>query len=191
MSSFLPKHIETKIKDYVYTLADNHNYLSAGKSDNGQFMDRLVSDPQAGKLLEPFMGRDRIRTYIKDAILNRYTKQRRKQSKPSELDSFFSEKLGVKCHEIESVREITFFRCDTGGHFTHIVSVDGTYMKWETALRKALLFAGNKPFSSNVGNKILVHLNLFTPNPVTESDKKAIRKGLKIIGAECDFYGLA
>jgi hypothetical protein len=190
MSSFLPKHIETRIKDYVFGLADGQNYLSAGKSDNGQFMDRLVSDPQAGKLLEPFMGKDRIRTYIKDAILNRYTKQRRKQSKPSDLDSFFSSKLGVKCHKAEAAGETTFFRCEKGGDFTHVVSVDGTYMKWETALRKALLFAGNKPFSTKCGNKILIHLNLFTPNPVTDSDKNAIRKGLKIIGAECDFYGL-
>ena len=188
MSIILPKPIERAIKEYVFKLADEQNYLSTSKIENGQFMDRLVADPKAGKKLESYIGKDKIRTYIKDAVLNRYTKQRRNECKPSNLGKLYSDKLGIQCHEVETSKETTLIRCEAGGAYSYIVSVDGTYTKWETALRKALLFAGNKPFAKKSSSKILIHLNLFTPAHITDSDKKAIRLALAIIGAECDFY---
>lgn len=188
MSILLPQEIEKKIKVYVFDQADQQNYLSSSKIDNGKFIDSLVSDKHAGKLLESFMEKGKIRTYIKDAVLNRYTKQKKQDAKPKGLDTFFSERLGAKCSESEGAKGVTLLRCEKPTVFTHVVTVDGTYAKWETALRKALCYTAEKPFSANINNRILLHLNLFTPSHITESDKSAVRKSLQIIGAECDFY---
>ncbi len=186
----LPKNVEKSIKDYVFKLADKEDYLSTSKIDNGLFIDRLVSDTNAGKKVEQYTKKENVRTYIKDAVLNRYTKHCREKNKPQGLEEFFSLMFNDKCHKIESSKNTTLLRCSSKASYTHIISVDGTYAKWETALRKALLYSGIKPFASKVENRILIHLNLFTPKHVTESDKMAIRKALQIIGAKCDFYGM-
>ena len=43
-------------------------------------MDQLVDDPEVGRILVEYMAKERVRTYIKDGILNAYAKSLTKKA---------------------------------------------------------------------------------------------------------------
>ncbi|MCU0242575.1 MAG: hypothetical protein MUF51_09165, partial [Vicinamibacteria bacterium] len=63
--------------DWVFKLADDFGYLSKGRPENAKFMVTLV-DSAIGRELAQFMPKAEVKTYLKDAVLNRYAKDRRK-----------------------------------------------------------------------------------------------------------------
>ena len=74
MANRLPPQVRTKITKLVYEKADEFGYMECDRVQNSQFMDILVEDREVGGVLQQYMQKERVRTYIKDTILNRYTK---------------------------------------------------------------------------------------------------------------------
>ena len=75
MGAKVPARISKEIKEIVFKEADGFNYLARTRSDNGWFLDKLVIQQDVGERLSQYMSKAEIRTYIKDAILNRYSKR--------------------------------------------------------------------------------------------------------------------
>ena len=71
MSKKVPDDIAKEIKECVFQEADRVNYLARSRTDNGNFLAQLVTMPNVGGRLSQYMKKAEVRTYIKDAILNR------------------------------------------------------------------------------------------------------------------------
>lgn len=80
MANALPKNIQAKVKRAVYKKADEFGYMECGRIESGRFLDILVDDPDVGKIIIEYMPKERVRTYIKDGILNAYTKAATKRA---------------------------------------------------------------------------------------------------------------
>ena len=74
MASTLPKNIQRKIKRAVFKKADEFGYRECGRIESGRFLDQLVDDPEVGHVLVEYMAKEKVRTYIKDGVLNAYAK---------------------------------------------------------------------------------------------------------------------
>jgi hypothetical protein len=61
----------------VYKKADDHKYIAKGRPENSLFMNQLVADPAIGGKLGEHMAKSKVKTYIKDTILNRYAKEKK------------------------------------------------------------------------------------------------------------------
>lgn len=145
MSYKVPPDVAKAIKECVFREADDFKYLSRSKTENGRFIAALVSKDEIGKKLLGYMGKDEVRTYIKDAILNRYSKDKIKEEQPSDYRSLVSDLVGTEVALIESHDDLYLYVALDSKHYITVVT--GTILKWETALRKALLFSAAKPFS--------------------------------------------
>ena len=80
MANALPKNIQAKVKRAVYKKADEFGYMECGRIESGRFLDTLVDDPEVGKVIIEYMPKERVRTYIKDGVLNAYTKAATKRA---------------------------------------------------------------------------------------------------------------
>lgn len=54
--------------------------MECGRIESGRVLDILVDDPDVGKIIIEYMPKERVRTYIKDGILNAYTKAATKRA---------------------------------------------------------------------------------------------------------------
>ena len=75
----VPESKLKKVKSTIIKKADEFGYLTRSHIENGTFMDNLVNDPDVGGILKEYMPKESIRTYIKDGVLNAYTKSKAKQ----------------------------------------------------------------------------------------------------------------
>ena len=90
--------------------------------------------------------------------------------------------------ECDEKAKISLFKSPEDNCF--VVVADGTYLKWETALRKALLYIAAKPFSTQDGMRVFVLLALFARHQkVSPSDASQLDKALKICNALAVVYG--
>lgn len=137
----LPNNIRDEIHSRVFQLADDEGYLTNSRTQNANFIERLVQHPEVGRVLAEFMEDRKVRVYIKDAILNRYAKARRNVD-PERLPTILADRIGGSVAKLEEDESVFLF-CSTNGDF--LVVGLGTLVKWETALRKLLLFIGRKP----------------------------------------------
>ena len=71
----LPADKQKRIRALIFGKADQFGYATSGRIENGRFLDQLVNDPEIGGVLKEYMEKERVRTYIKDAVLNAYTKR--------------------------------------------------------------------------------------------------------------------
>ena len=101
MSNKPPKDVAQQVKEAVYEKADEFEYLTRSRTCNGQFLDSLVIDPMVGDKLVSYMSRAEIRTYIKDAILNRYSKDKTLVAKPKNVADIIYARFSVKADKIE------------------------------------------------------------------------------------------
>jgi hypothetical protein len=184
----LPKEKAVQIKELVYIKADTYGYITRGRKENGQFMTALVDDPTVGGVLSTYMEKGNLRTYIKDAILNGYAKNRKmeilKRNSPTDT---VKKVYSVTTSIIQSTGGVTVCRSDDGKIF--VVS-SGTVLKWETALRKSLELVAREP-SLIVNNQTpVICLQLAILNlGITDGDKTLIIDALKAIGVEARFCG--
>lgn len=184
-----PASVATAIKDIVYAEADRFCYLARDRVKNGQFLDRLVEHPQVGKVLENHIPKAEVRTYIKDAILNRYSKDKTAEAAPLNQDEIISNLLGEDFRLIETHASsgVSLFRSASGTRYA--VAARGTYLKWETALRKALLYIPEKPFA-NGSNSIEIILFLYAQSrPISDAEKKLLNIALSQSKATAYLYG--
>lgn len=190
MSNIIPEKVAKNVKQTVYLEADKVNYLSRSRTENGIFLAQLVSMPTVGGKLSQYMRKDAIRTYIKDAILNRYSKDKTGEAKPDDLCLIISQIFGLEAQLIEenSKTKTSLFYAEGGMHV--IVVADGTVLKWETALRKALVLVASTPLTERCETTVSILLTLFARHQkVSPSDEKCIQKALSICNAKAYIYG--
>lgn len=192
MSNKLPREISNNIKELVFKVADEFHYLSKTRTENGKFLDQLVSMPHIGGVLNQYMKKAEIRTYIKDAILNRYSKDKTLAAKPKDMSRIIKTLYDLDTLLIDSdiSNKIELYKSIENETSCFVIVADGTVLKWETALRKALLYTASKPFSENEENCIFILLNIFAQHkPVPYSDKVFLNKALSKCGAQVNIFG--
>jgi hypothetical protein len=171
----LPKDVQTRIKTAVYRKADEFEYMARTRTENGVFMENLVNDPEMGGVLAEYMPGNSVKTYIKDAVLNRYAKDKTKKEHGKGADAIRAV-LGKDSSQIETKGDVSLHRVSTG---EFLVLSKGTWIKWESALRKALEFIGGAPGFAKPESKPLILLNLSTQGRrLTEGDRKHLVRTL-------------
>jgi len=188
MAKLLNNETAAKIKEIVYTKADKYDYINRSRVDNGKFMTALVEDPNVGGVLSDYLERDKIRTYIKDGILNAYTKSRKKEilNSNSPLDTI-QKIYSTAVNIIQTVGDVSVCRSNDGRVF--VVS-NGTFLKWETALRKALELIAREPKLFINGKTPEICLQIVVLNlGITDGDKSLITDALGAIGVKAKFCG--
>lgn len=190
MSTKLPPEVAKQIKKIVYRVADNADYLAMSRTDSGRFLNDLVARDDVGGVIAQYVKKDQVRHYIKDAVLNRYSKDKTEDARPKDLPPIIKKVYGLDCEESHKEEKLALFRVTTDGcENEYVVVADGTVLKWETALRKALLFISGKPFSNNA-KAIHILLMLFAQHKRgTPSDKRHLEKALAIANAEAFVFG--
>ena len=177
----LPKNAKDEIKSLIYQRADRHNYAERSRIENGIFMDELISDPHIGKRLEEFIPRDRIRTYIKDGVLNAYTKERQRQKFVMGPKEIIKKHYSLDTNIIKQDADACLCVSDDGVRF---VVCKGTVLKWETAARKALEFISRN--ETEMRPEILLHL-VETRSNMTDADHAQIIKALGMVSIKVSF----
>jgi hypothetical protein len=188
MANALPKETATKVKALVYEAADKERYSAMSRIESGQFMDRLVKRRDIGGEIEKFIDKPEVRTYIKDGILNAYSKAKARKSKPdkTEIAALLSERSGRIYSHFEKDREIQIFAANGGEVTCYYVVCFGTLLKWETVLRK-LLLASHKIISRGNGPEVKRLAILTTQGRmVTAPDRSNVISALSI--AETDVH---
>lgn len=186
MASLLPKHIRDAVKAKVFEKADAFGYAARSRRENSVFMNELVEDPEVGIVIKEYIAGERVRTYIKDGILNSYTKSRTKNIigdfRPAEI---LLDRYLVLAEPIQIKDTVTVCRSEDGG--IYIIST-GTVLKWETALRKALEVVACEPklIVDEKYPKILLLLAIINDN-ITEGDSNQITDALNAVGVQACF----
>ena len=147
MAVVLPKDVQKRIKTTIYRKADEFGYATAGRVENGRFMNELMEDPEVGGVLKEYMEKGKIRTYIKDGVLNSYTKAKKKEALTATTPEGVVKRLFKESADIIQTCSgkqagLYVLRATNGNIF--VVS-SGTVLKWETALRKALEIIASEP----------------------------------------------
>ena len=76
------------------------------------------------------------------------------------------------------------------GDRCYVVVAVGTYLKWETALRKALVYVASKPFSANSHMETRIMLALFARHQkIPSSDVWYLQKAVKPCNAIAYIFG--
>ena len=186
MAKSLPTALQRKIRSTVFARADEYGYAARGRIENGAFMDDLIADPEIGGCLKEYMEERKVRTYIKDGILNAYTKEKAKEIQAQHTSSSIVKKIyGMNAEEIAIQGNISV--CCSAGKDIFVIS-PGTVLKWETALRKALEYVVNLPDATRASNNIHICIKLAVINhDITSGDKKQIQASLALIGATAYF----
>lgn len=123
-----------------------------------------------------------VKTYIKDAVLNRYSKDKRSVDNDL-LTAWVSEAYREDMSPIATTNDITVFKsCQSN---IVLVLSKGTHVKWETALRKILLYVGATPNlrESNLSlRKMIVIPTAGVPIPAGEDE--LLRRALSEVGID-------
>lgn len=193
MASTLPKNIQRKIKRAVFKKADEFGYRECGRIESGRFLDQLVDDPEVGHVLVEYMAKEKVRTYIKDGVLNAYAKSLTQKalasSAPEEtIFDAFGEVAAIIQEGKGKQNGLYVLRGESGSIY---VLSSGMVLKWETALRKALDIIANEP-NLTINNKapfICLRLSM-SGQSLTEADKVHIITALGAVGVNAVFCGL-
>lgn len=177
----LPDEVREQVRDSVYKYANTNNYLHQNRTENNKFLDVLCDDADVGGILNEYMSKGKIRTYIKDAILNRYSKELKEL--PNDVSQWLSnqypnetiydiqywEKYKASLHRLTSNRFVLVGR--TG------------YLKWETGLRKILICRAQlpnwPPTGASDGDLVLIIFN--KGGPVNQGEKQVTEKAFTSI----------
>ena len=164
--------------------------MECGRIESGRFLDMLVDDPDVGKIIIEYMPKERVRTYIKDGVLNSYTKAATKKalaaSTPENVIKTTYNELAAVIQEGKGKQSGLFVLRAESGHI-YVVS-GGTVLKWETALRKALEIIANEPNLTIDGKAPSICLKLsLTGQSLTEADKTHIIAAVGAVGVKAVF----
>jgi hypothetical protein len=180
----VPRSVQKQIKAEVFRQADQHHYLEQDRTANGQFIGRLVQDESVGGKLLEYMQRESVRTYIKDALLNAYAKQRRAGSLHASPIVDVRGEFPDPVVEVEKHPSKLLWLYRTGDG-SEVLVAGGTVLKWETALRKALDFIAASPGYRNTATHPLIFLRLTAgAGPVCASDKAHLESALAVVGVK-------
>lgn len=179
MSNRIPSQVAKTIKLTVFKLADDAHYLTMSQNESNSFINSLVMHPDVGITISNYLKRNRIRSYIINAILKSYISIKKETSMPHDMHSIILQEIGIDVEQSYYDHQISLFRSTNNfQRDEYVVVSSGSYVKWETALRKSLLFIAKKPFSNNA-NRIYILLLLYLKSPITRSDKMILIEALK------------
>lgn len=190
MAKILSKERREKIISAIYQKANDIDYSTCSRRQSGVFLDQLVEDPEIGGVLNEYYSKERIRTYIKDAVLNAYMKNLKAQvltlySPEDVVSRIYGCATSVIQKQGGDGNSVTVLRSETGAFY--IVS-KGTVLKWETALRKALELVAREPGLTINGNTPKIILVLASIRcMLTEADKEYIFSALRAINVKAFF----
>lgn len=190
MANALPKNVQAEIRRTVYKKADEFGYMECGRIESGKFIDTLVEDPEVGRILIEYLPKERVRTYIKDGVLNAYAKDLTKKAlattTPEKTISDVFRETAFVIQKGKGKQSGLFILRSVSG--TIYVVSGGTVLKWETALRKALDVIANEPNLTVEGRSPLICLKLsLEGQALTEADKKHIITALWAVGVKAVF----
>jgi hypothetical protein len=188
MAAKIPELVRAQVKDAVYRLADEFCYMNKGRIESGIFMENLTAHREVGVVLSQYMSKGVIKTYIKDAVLNRYMKDKKRgvlSHRESDMIPIIKDIYNQDCSLIEK-RDFSFiFRLVNGDV---LVVCQGTWLKWETALRKALEIIAGAPGLNSSSQKVSILLNIaLLGSPSTTADRDQLRNVLRTFGVELNF----
>jgi hypothetical protein len=190
VSNSLPTEISKSIKLKIYTYADEAKYASMSRPDSQAFMDMLVKKEEIGGVIEQHMPKAAVRTYIKDGVLNAYSKAHARKAKPKDPKEIIERYYNLKVELIEKYLGVDVFASSKDGNTQYIVVAAGTFLKWETALRKALLYVAAKPLGEYTDDRVHVFLILMAQGKsITPADKNLLQKALSRCGAKAHIVG--
>ena len=180
----VPRSVQSQVKAEVFNQADQHHYLEQDRTVNGQFIGRLVQDENVGGKLLQYMPRESVRTYIKDALLNAYAKQRRAGSLHASPITDVRAEFPGPVVEVEKhpSKLLWLYRIGDG---SEVLVAGGTALKWETALRKALDFVAASPGYRGSGRHPQIFLRLTAgAAPLCASDKAHLQNALAVVAVK-------
>lgn len=182
MAANLPNRVRLQVRDAIYKKADDFCYMHKSRIESGVFMENLVKDPEVGKIIGEYLPKDAIKTYIKDAVLNRYMKEKKKGSLPSDPALLLPviQKVYSQDADLIHAEHVFLFRLEKGDL---LLISQGTLVKWETALRKALEFIARSPGLPPQDGRLHTLLNIAVMgSPFTEADKNHLASALGHVG---------
>jgi len=191
MPAKIPSKTQKLIRERVFAAADKANYLKSSRTDNAVLLENLCADPEVGGLVGQFVSKEKVRTYIKDAVLNRYAKEHKATERPSQEDlvKFCAERFQVTNFTLLEKNKDTLVLKSPSAPI-YVVMVEGTMIKWESALRKGLVYVAGHPFGQNATNTVHIVLSLFMGGgALTPSDKKLLQSALARAGAVAYLWG--
>ncbi|WP_020678071.1 hypothetical protein [Geopsychrobacter electrodiphilus] len=188
MAIILPKDVRHAVRQTIYAKAEAFDYLHRSQLENSAFMDDLVKDCDVGGIISQYAPKEKIRTYIKDGVLKKYSKRKRERalpSNPEEMKPIVEALFNQKAYEIHSKKGPLIFRLEDGNL---LAAATGTLLKWETALRKVLELISTAPGLPPRDAKLHILLVLAVLNcPTTMSDKEQLISALNFIGVKLHF----
>lgn len=180
----IPAEVRKKIVALVYAEADKYEYLLRTRPENSQFIIRLIKNAKIGGVLREYGNDGEVKTYIKDSILNHYSKARR--AFPRDLSDILSTLYTRELNEISynKTNNISLYRSENENFILAVART--TSMKWETGLRKLIIHVAGTPGLFTSENDIKMCLVIFQHgSDVSEADKKLVERALKFVNFSC------
>jgi hypothetical protein len=153
-------------------------------------MENLGRDPEVGGRIENYLGSTKVKTYIKDTILNRYAKDRKVLPRSLEelLYPIYGELVEIDYRQQDKV---SLYRVENNGRLVAVSRASD--LKWETGLRKLVQYVAAMPdaaaipslFPASMSHPELVLVISEYGSPINDSDKHLIEKGLNLINVQC------
>ena len=186
MANKLPPDIRKAIQKRVFAKADEFGYGARSRTENGAFLNTLAEDAEIGGILREYMSENAVRTYIKDGVLNAYAKAEvRKKLNHITNEVVIKKIYNTDAYEVGKNNQTCIYR-DSNKAFYLIHS--GTYLKWETALRKLLECVASADTIKKDAETINLCLVLTVSNgEITFADQELLEKALDYIHVKVYF----
>jgi hypothetical protein len=190
MNFRIPTNIRNRIREIAYKALDEANYLAMSQNQASEFMNSLLVMPSVGVEIAKYTKRERVRTYIKDSIVNNYSKDKIREAVPKDPKPIIKSIYKFSAEESHKQPGLHLYKSTSAERPNeYVVISEGTILKWETSLKRALLFISSKPFSKTA-DEVHILLFLFAQHkPLALSDKQNLENALNRCGAKPYIYG--
>lgn len=189
MANTLPKEIAKLIKEKIFAAADEAKYASMSRPESGKFMDELGRRKDIGGVIEQHMPKPRVKTYIKDGVLNAYSKAHARKAKPKNPADAIKAVYNVEAAFFEKSGGVDVFAYRKENATRYVIVATGTFLKWESALRKALLCVAAKPSMQDVEKAHIFLILMAQGKAIPPADKTSLQKALDRCGAKAHIVG--
>ncbi len=182
----IPEPSRQNIFDAAFRELDDFQYLTKSRPENADLMDRLIEHPDIGAKLREHITNEKVRTYIKDTIINRYAKVR--TALPREIEDYIETICTDTLYEIDYIANdhVSFHRTESNGYYA-IARSKHRHTSWPIALRNLLFYLARLPQCPPEGCSELVKVLIIFCHgvPVNSGDKEIVVKALSHADVFC------
>ncbi len=159
--------------------------MAQDRVQNRHFMAVLVADAEVGGVLSEYMSKADVKTYIKDAILNKYSKNKVSEALSVDQAKIIRTLYKHQPTQVEKRGRVTLYSLNKN---EWLVLAAGTFAKWETALKQALEYvAGLKGVGESVAiPKMLLMVSVKKADTVN-ADLEFVRRALALLKVDVHF----